>query len=299
MLQQADAIGCRKYVTPKDVCRGNSKLNLAFVANLFNTWPCLEPLTEEEKAALDDWLFNSQGSREARTFCLWINSLGVEPFVTDLFTGLQDGLIILTIMDMIEPGIVDWKKVNKGSKLNVFKKSENCNYAVVLGKSLKFSLVGVGGKDIVDGNQTLTLSLVWQLMRLHILTILKTLSDDGKRPTDDQVMAWANNTIAAKGKSSKISSFKDGSLRTSQFFLDLLDAIKGCIDYSLCDLTASCDDEAARLNARYAISVARSLGAVIFILPDDIAVAQGENPNPKLVFTFVASIMAAAKALNK
>ena len=35
--------------------------------------------------------------------------------------------------------------------------TENCNYAVELGKQCKFSLVGVAGKDIYDGNETLTL----------------------------------------------------------------------------------------------------------------------------------------------
>lgn len=45
---------------------------------------------------------------------------------------------------------------------------ENCNYAVELGKHpAKFSLVGIGGQDLNDGNQTLTLALVWQLMRRY------------------------------------------------------------------------------------------------------------------------------------
>lgn len=44
-------------------------------------------------------------------------------------------------------------------------KLENCNYAVELGKTAKFSLVGIGGQDLNDGNATLTLALVWQLMR--------------------------------------------------------------------------------------------------------------------------------------
>jgi len=37
--------------------------------------------------------------------------------------------------------------------------TENCNYAVELGKQCNFSLVGVAGKDIYDGNETLTLGL--------------------------------------------------------------------------------------------------------------------------------------------
>ena len=45
---------------------GNQKLNFAFVANLFNTHPGLEKLTEAEMAQLDEWLFSSEGDREAR-----------------------------------------------------------------------------------------------------------------------------------------------------------------------------------------------------------------------------------------
>lgn len=41
----------------------------------------------------------------------------------------------------------------------VFFHPENCNYACDLGHKLDFSLVGVGGKDIHDGNQTLTLGM--------------------------------------------------------------------------------------------------------------------------------------------
>lgn len=79
--------------------------------------------------------------------------------------------VILRVMDVVQPGIVDWSKVNQKHPLNKFKKVENCNYAglrqvgftltstVVLGKQMKFSLVGIGGTDIVDGNQTLTLGI--------------------------------------------------------------------------------------------------------------------------------------------
>ena len=42
MLQEADKIGCRSFVGPADVVSGNQKLNLAFVANLFNNYPALD-----------------------------------------------------------------------------------------------------------------------------------------------------------------------------------------------------------------------------------------------------------------
>lgn len=42
MLQQAAKLGCRSFVTPNDVVNGVYKLNLAFVANLFNNHPALD-----------------------------------------------------------------------------------------------------------------------------------------------------------------------------------------------------------------------------------------------------------------
>ena len=42
MLQQAARLDCRQFVSPQDVTSGNSKLNMAFVANLFNSHPALQ-----------------------------------------------------------------------------------------------------------------------------------------------------------------------------------------------------------------------------------------------------------------
>lgn len=177
MLQNAKKIDCRKFVRPKDIVDGNVKLNLAFTANLFNTCPALDP-PEAQLLESIDWktLYGDESdSREARSmfllfhvtgsthhelaFRIWINSLGIRPEVNNLFEDVRDGLVLLKVMDAIKPGIVAWDKVNK-QPTNKFKKAENCNYAVVLGKQLKFSLVGVAGSDIVDGNRKLTLGIV-------------------------------------------------------------------------------------------------------------------------------------------
>ena len=47
MLNNADKIDCRSFVGPNDVVDGNAKLNLAFVANLFNNYPALEGVDED------------------------------------------------------------------------------------------------------------------------------------------------------------------------------------------------------------------------------------------------------------
>jgi len=289
VLDNAGKIDCRKFLKPRDIVAGNPKLNLAFVANLFNTHPGLEPLTEAEKSKLDEWLFASEGTREARAFCLWINSLGIDPFVHNLFQDLRDGLVILRVMDKVSPGIVDWSKVNTKEPLNKFKKVENCNYAVVIGKQMKFSLVGIGGTDIVDGSKTLTLALVWQLMRFHVISILKGLSKkSGGEVTDNDIIKWANDTVSGSGKSTRMESFKDSSLRNGVFILDLLAAVRpNVIDFDL--VTDGQSDKDATQNAKYAISIARKIGCTIFLLPEDIVEVKN-----KMLLTFFGSVMAVA-----
>lgn len=195
VLQNADRIGCRKYLTPASLVSGNPRLNLAFVANLFNNHPGLAPLDEQEAkdyGAVED--FDAEGEREARVFTLWLNSLGVEPGVFNLFENLKDGIIILQAFDKVLPGSVVWRRVSKPkggpdvqdsysggmngegeeedigvtpnqSKLSRFKQVENCNYAVDLARQNGMHMVGIQGADIVDGTKTLVLGLAWQLMR--------------------------------------------------------------------------------------------------------------------------------------
>jgi len=48
VIEFAERLGCRKFVTAQDIVDGNEKLNLAFVATLFKAYPNLGPTAEEE-----------------------------------------------------------------------------------------------------------------------------------------------------------------------------------------------------------------------------------------------------------
>jgi len=189
VLSNADKIGCRKFLRPKDIVVGNGKLNLAFVANLFNTMPGLEPV-EESMVVIEE------ETREEKAFRNWMNSLGVDPFVNHLYEDLRDGIILLQLLDKISPGIVNWNKVNTKPPLNKFQQVENCNYALTLGKQLKFSLVGIGGQDIQSANKKLTLAIVWQAMRTYILNYLKTISKGGREITEEDIVIWCNRKLS-------------------------------------------------------------------------------------------------------
>ena len=52
-LKQAEKIGCREFVTAQDVVDGVEKLNLAFVANLFNQYPNLDEPEEEIEGIIE------------------------------------------------------------------------------------------------------------------------------------------------------------------------------------------------------------------------------------------------------
>uniref|UniRef100_A0A671R035 Plastin-3 n=1 Tax=Sinocyclocheilus anshuiensis TaxID=1608454 RepID=A0A671R035_9TELE len=285
MLLQADGLGCRQFVTSTDVVSGNPKLNLAFVANLFNKYPAL---TKPENQDINWGLLEGE-TREERTFRNWMNSLGVNPHVHHLYVDLQDALVILQLYEKIKVP-VDWSnKVNKPPypKLGAnMKKLENCNYAVELGKTkANFSLVGIGGQDLNDGNPTLTLALVWQLMRRYTLNVLEGLGD-GQKVNDDIIVSWVNKTLSQAGKSTKISSFKDKEISSSLAVLDLIDAIQpGCVNYDLVK-RGSLSDEDKLDNAKYAVSMARKIGARVYALPDDLV-----EVKPKMVMTVFACLM--------
>lgn len=290
VLGNAKALKVPTFITPNDIVKGNSRLNLAFTASIFNTCPGLEPLKEEEQKELAGMMTDDFGdSREERAFRMWINSLGIEGlYVNNLFEDCKDGLLLLKVLDYIERGVVSWGNVEKNPN-NKFKKVGNCNYVVVLGKQLKFSLVGIGGADIVDGNRKLVLALVWQMMRYHTIKFLAQLKFGGKPVDDAAIISWANKTVAAAGKASQIVSFKDKALSTSHFFFDLLFGVESrIINWDL--VLGGANDEEKLQNARYAISVARKLGCTIFLLPEDIV-----EVNPKMIMTFVASILAVSK----
>ncbi|CCF56584.1 hypothetical protein KAFR_0B02870 [Kazachstania africana CBS 2517] len=291
ILQNADKLGCRKYLTPGALVKGNPKLNLAFVAHLFNTHPGLEPVEEEERPEIEE--FDAEGEREARVFTLWLNSLDVDPPIVSLFEDLKDGLVLMQAYEKVMPGVVDKKHVNKKSnpdvELSRFKALENTNYAVELGKANGFSLVGIEGSDILDGNKLLTLGLVWQLMRRNINNTMKTLSTSGKDISDAQMLKWAQDQAAKGGKPSTIRSFKDPQLSNAHFLLDVLNGIApGYVNYELVTTTNTPEDNYA--NARLAISIARKLGALIWLVPEDI-----NEVRSRLILTFIASLM----SLNK
>lgn len=286
VLEHAEKMDCKRYLTPKDIVEGSTNLNLAFVAQIFHQRNGLS--TDNKKISFAEMMTDDeQMSREERCFRLWINSLGTATYVNNLFEDVRNGWILLEVLDKIFPGSVNWKQATKPPIKMPFRKVENCNQVIRIGKQFKFSLVNVAGNDIVQGNKKLILAFLWQLMRCNMLQLLKNLRSrsQGKEFTDADILNWANKKVKSKGRTTHIESFREKSLSSGLFFLELLSSVEPrVVNWNLVTMGES--DEEKKLNATYIISVARKLGCSIFLLPEDII-----EVNQKMILTLTASIM--------
>ncbi|XP_051224596.1 fimbrin-2 isoform X3 [Lolium perenne] len=209
VLEHADRMGCKRYLAPKDIVDGLQNLNLAFVAHIFQKRNGLSK--QMKKVTFVDGLFDdAQVSREERSFRLWINSLGISSYINNVFEDLRNGWVLLEVMDKVSPGSVNWKMANRPPIKLPFRKVENCNQVLKIGKDIHFSLVNIAGTDVVQGNKKLILAFLWQLMRYNILQLLKNLRfrSNGKEMTDDDILLWANKQVKDSGKQSRMESFK-------------------------------------------------------------------------------------------
>eukprot|EP00761_Pharyngomonas_kirbyi_P011841 gb/GECH01011867.1/.p1 GENE.gb/GECH01011867.1/~~gb/GECH01011867.1/.p1 ORF type:complete len:522 (+),score=107.98 gb/GECH01011867.1/:1-1566(+) len=279
LMEGAEKIGCRRFVTPKDIKDGHPRLNLAFLAHMFNTHPGLEEVKEEmEVPDVEEEV--EEGTREERAFTRWAQSKGVN--LRTIPDDIIDGLLILKLMDMLKPGVVDWKQVVMKPKMK-FHRLENCNYVVDCANRMGLQTVNVGGSDIEEGNKKLTLGILWQLMRYEVLQMLSSLSGTGSKVTEDEVLAWANDKL--ENVSVHISSFRDPVLKAGTPLLRLCNVVHpGAVP------PETIDEDDPEGNAKLAISIAWKIGATVFMVWEDIVEAKS-----RFLMMYFASIWAAER----
>ncbi|URE12283.1 Fimbrin-like protein [Musa troglodytarum] len=286
VLEQAEKLDCKRYLSEKDIVEGSPNLNLAFVAQIFQHRNGLS--TDTKSISLSQMMPDDiQVSRDERAFRLWINSLGIATYVNNLFEDVRNGWVLLEVLDKVFAGSVNWKHATKPPIKMPFRKVENCNQVIKIGKELNFSLINVAGNDIVQGNKKLILAYLWQLMRFNILKLLKNLRyhSQGKEISDVDILNWANSKVKGSARTPQMESFKDKNLSYGIFLLELLSAVKPrAVNWKL--VTTGESDEEKKLNATYIITVARKLGCSVFLLPEDII-----EVNQKMILTLTASIM--------
>ena len=251
------------------------------------------PLSEEETAAL---------TRDAMTVGEWINSLDIEGVCLrrvsaglSVLRELCDGTVLLRVLDVVDPGIVQWNRVGLYPKTRA-KMVENCNYVVNLGKAMEFGLTELAGVDIVDSNAAHVVPFLWQLMRYQILRSMSETEGghfSGFAPNEGQVLQWANDRVAAAsakmngGQETRIRSFGDSELATGIFLLYLVNTIRpGCVNWKI---VADGEGQQQQFeNALYVLSTARKIGVDAKCSWDDILQVRSRP-----IFLFVCAMLTA------
>ena len=121
-------------------------------------------------------------------------------------------------------------------------------------------------------------------MRAHTLKII------GER-SEEELIEWANSKVSDERK---IKNLKEKKLSDGLFWIDLLAAIEPRSIRLNFILKENPSDKDREMNAKYALSVARGLGAMIFVVWEDITEVKS-----KLLLTFLASLYDVAQTREK
>ena len=105
--------------------------------------------------------------------------------------------------------------------------------------------------------------------------------------TEEELITWRNEKVE---DDLKVKSLKDKKFCNSLYFINIMKTIEPrSINWDNV-VTDKEDDESKQNNAKYAISIARKLGATVFLVWEDIAEVKS-----KLLLTFLASLYDVAK----
>ncbi|XP_032239849.2 spectrin beta chain isoform X2 [Nematostella vectensis] len=129
---------------------------------------------------------------QKKTFTKWINShlQRVGARVNELYHDLQDGRKLILLLE-----VLSGEKLPKPSKGRMrIHNLENVEKSLVFLKKQRVHLENVGAHDIVDGNQKITLGLIWTIiLRFQIQDITIEGETTEKRSAKDALLLWCQS----------------------------------------------------------------------------------------------------------
>lgn len=207
--------------------------------------------------------------------------------IKDLFIDLQDGIRLIRLLEAISGERLS--KPNAG-RMKV-QRVENVNIALnfILSKSKNsnIKLENIGAEDIVSGNQTLILGLIWTvILRFQIQGIEVEIDDDveseskDKRSAKEALLLWCRRRIRDY-RGADVSDFSS-SWRNGMAFNALIHSARpDLLDYDSLDP----DDSIYNLNHAFELA-SKYLGISKLLDAEDIYV---DRPDEKSILTYVSS----------
>ncbi|XP_036094192.1 nesprin-2 isoform X6 [Rousettus aegyptiacus] len=279
--------------------------------------------TEDEQVSLgiDDLHISLQAEQEdtqKKTFTCWINSQLAKhtppSVISDLFTDIKKGHVLLDLLE-----VLSGQELPRDKGSNTFQCRINIEYALTFLKNRSIKLINIHVADIIDGNPSIILGLIWKIiLHFHIEELAQTLSCNYSQPTLDNVsviessptssppakkcskaqerwqmsakkalLLWAQEQCAMC-ESVSVTDFKS-SWRNGMAFLAVIHALRP----DLIDMK-SVKHRSNKENLKEAFRIAeQELKIPTLLEPEDVDVV---NPDEKSIMTYVAQFLQYSKA---
>ncbi|XP_051682366.2 nesprin-2 isoform X7 [Oryctolagus cuniculus] len=279
------------------------------------------PAEDQQVAVgIDDLHISLQAEQEdtqKKTFTCWINSQLAKhtppSAVSDLFTDIKKGHVLLDLLE-----VLSGQQLPRDKGLNPFQCRINIEHALTFLKNRSIKLINIHVADIIDGNPSIILGLIWTIiLHFHIEELARTLSCNYNEPAAAEVsvvdssptssppakkcskaqerwklsakkalLLWAQEQCATY-ESVSITDFKS-SWRNGLAFLAVIHALRP----DLIDMT-SAKQRSNKDNLQEAFRIAeRELKIPRLLEPEDVDVA---NPDEKSIMTYVAQFLQYSK----
>ncbi|XP_019487654.1 PREDICTED: nesprin-2 [Hipposideros armiger] len=169
--------------------------------------PVLPTEDEQVSSGIDDLHISLQAEQEdtqKKTFTCWINSQLAKhtppSVISDLFTDIKKGHVLLDLLE-----VLSGQQLPRDKGSNTFQCRINIEHALTFLKHRSIKLINIHVTDIVDGNPSIILGLIWTIiLHFHIEELARTLSCDYNPPSlDDASVVESSSTSSPAKKHSK------------------------------------------------------------------------------------------------
>jgi len=193
------------------------------------------------------------------------------PFESVL-TDFKDGVKLINLLEIVSKEPIGMK-YHKTPKQRIMMR-ENCNIALQFIQKKGIKLIGIGEEDIIDGNQKLTLGLIWTIINKFLIEDISVEEATAR----DALLVWAKKNTQGY-EEVNVTNFTS-SWSTGLAFCALINKFRpNMLNYNALD-------KADHMEAcRKAFAACKELGIYVYLDPEDLVDTQ---PDEKSVVTQVA-----------
>jgi hypothetical protein len=206
----------------------------------------------------------------------------VDPRSDAIFEKTKDGTILARVIDAIKPGTIPIEKLNTdfSSDQKIFKMLQNQQMVLEGAKKLGCNIVNIGGQDLVDGSPHLTMGVLWQVVRVGLLTKVASLFGDSMgMPPEQLLLRWMNYHLTKANYSTVVTNFSS-DLQNGEALTYLMNQLSP----ENCDLGPLTEADLPK-RAEAVLQNADKIGCRKFVSAQDI-----HKGNGRLLLAFVATL---------